>query len=243
MPYKDIDFSRRADIKELTELIDRLCDREVMREYLRDLARLNRWFFAYRPTLSWLDSLNLARLGETIRILDVGCGYGDTLRQVETWARKRGIAVQLTGLDLNPDTIAIAANATPAGSDIRWVVGDLFGYRAAEPAHLVISSLFTHHLSDEDIVRFLGWMEAWATVGWFVNDLSRAPVPYHLFGWFARAMRLHPFVRHDGQVSIARAFQAQDWRRLCAAAGLADDDYEIKPHKPARLCVSRSKPR
>jgi hypothetical protein len=99
--------------------------------------------------------------------------------------------------------------------------------------------LFAHHLSDEDVVRFVRWMEMNAELGWFINDLSRAPIPYHLFRWFSKAAGLHPFVQHDGPVSFLRAFVPDDWRRLCAAAGLKRDAIEIVSYKPARLCVSR----
>ena len=235
------DFSHRADLVEFPELMDAPCSREEMRACLRDLARVNRWFLGYRPTLEWLDGLRFVGPGP-MRILDVGCGYGDALRRVEQWARERRIAAELTGLDLNPDITAIAAEATPAGSAIRWMTGDVFEHRLDEPVDVVISSLFTHHLTDAQVVRFVRWMEEHATIGWFVNDLSRAEVPYRLFGWFARAMRLHPFVQHDGPVSFARAFQAQDWRRLCAATGLAEDAYQVLGYKPARLCVARRKP-
>jgi SAM-dependent methyltransferase len=234
------DFSHRADLVEFPELMDQPCSRDAMRACLRDLARVNRWFMAYRPTLNWLESLNLREHG-TIRLLDVGCGYGDTLRRVEQWAHERAIAVELIGLDLNRDITAIAADATPAKSCIRWTRGDVLDYPIGQPVDVVISSLFTHHLADADVVRFLRWMEGHAKIGWFVNDLSRAPIPYHLFGWFARVMRLHPFVQHDGPVSIARAFRPEDWRRLCAAAGLAESDYDLLSYKPARLCVSRKK--
>ena len=104
-----------------------------------------------------------------------------------------------------------------------------------------MSSLVAHHLPDGELVRFLRWMEQEAALGWFINDLSRAPVPYHLLGWFARALRLHPFVQHDGPVSIARAFQPADWRELCAQAGLREDEIAIRAWMPARLCVSRRK--
>lgn len=237
----DIDFSRRADVAVLTEWMDQPCSREVMRACLRDLARVNRWFLAYRPVLAWLNQLRLQSLKRPVSILDVGCGYGDTLRRVETWAQHHGVAIELTGLDLNPDIVAIAAEATPPHNRIRWQAADVFEYRPAHPPDLVMSSLFTHHLSDREVTRFLRWMEANAALGWFVNDLSRAAIPYHLFGWFARLMRLHPFVRHDGPVSIARAFQPDDWRTLCSQAGLAPDQYRITSYKPARLCVSRIK--
>ena len=233
-----LDFSRRA---ELTELMDEPCSRDVLRACLRDLARVNRWFLGYRPVLRWLEGISRPAHNEPLRILDVGCGYGDGLRRVEQWARKGRIPVELTGLDLNADTIAIACEATPQDSTIRWVPGDVFGYAPANPPHLVMSSLFTHHLGDQDVIRFLRWMEKHAELGWFINDLSRAPIPYYLFRWFSKAVRLHPFVQHDGPVSFRRAFVADDWRRLCAGAGLNPDQFAIISYKPARLCISRRK--
>jgi len=241
MPSDALDFRFRANVAELTEFMDEPCSREELRACLSDLARVNRWFRSHRPTLDWLESLDLRQLGEPVIILDVGCGYGDMLRRVERWARTRGIAVELCGLDLNPDAIGIAEEATAPESRIRWMAGDVFEYEPDRPVHLVINSLFAHHLEDADVVRLLQWMEAHALTGWFVNDLFRAPIPYHLFGWFARLMRLHPFVRHDGPVSFARAFQPQDWHTLCASAGFSESDYRIVSHKPARLCVARRK--
>jgi SAM-dependent methyltransferase len=238
MPPEALDFGHRA---QLTELMDEPCSREVMRACLRDLARVNRWFFAYRPVLRWLDGIGASTRTEPLRMLDVGCGYGDTLRRVEQWARERGVPVELTGLDLNPDSIAIAAEAGAHHSRIRWMAADVFAYRMAEPPHFVFSSLFTHHLNDGDVVRFVRWMEENAEIGWFINDLSRAPIPYHLFRMFSRVAGLHPFVQNDGPVSIARAFVPDDWRQLCAAAGLRDHEIEILGYTPARLCVSRRK--
>jgi hypothetical protein len=121
------------------------------------------------------------------------------------------------------------------------VAANVFDYRSPRPAHLVVSSLFTHHLADGDVVRFVRWMERNAELGWFINDLSRAPVPYYLFGWFAKVAGLHPFVQHDGPVSIARAFVPEEWRQLCAWAGLGRNEIEVLSFTPARLCVSRRK--
>src|SRR5665213_227413 len=133
----------------------------------------------YRPTLAGLEGFRVNAGSEPVRILDVGCGYGDSLRCIERWARQRHIAVELTGLDLNADATAIAAEASGEESGIRWVTADVFSYAIPKPAHLVMSSLFTHHLHDDDVVRFLQWMERNTLRGWFINDLSRAPMPYH----------------------------------------------------------------
>jgi SAM-dependent methyltransferase len=241
MPLEVPDFRHRA---KLDELMDGPCTREQLRACLRDIARTNRWTMASRPILRWLDSFAGARnsLPVPLRILDVGSGYGDGLRRIEQWANARGIAVALTGLDLNPDATAIAAEATPATSKIQWISSDVFQYEPPQPIHLVVSSLFTHHLGDSDIVRFIQWMERHASLGWFINDLSRAPIPYHVFRIFARLARLHPFVQYDGPVSIARSFVMEDWQEICASAGLAENDIAIRSYKPARLCVARRKP-
>ena len=57
----------------------------------------------------------------------------------------------------------------------------------------------------------------------------------------ATALRLHPFVRHDGPVSIARSFEAQDWRRLLRSADIPADSARVQHWFPFRLCVSRIK--
>lgn len=234
------DFSQRA---QLTELMDEPCSRDVLRACLRDIARTNRWTFAYRPLLQWLNSVaaSMPALDEPLRILDVGCGYGDGLRRIEQWAESRRFSVDLIGLDLNPHATAIAAEATSASSCIQWVTANILTYTPARAPHLVISSLFTHHLDEDQIVDFIQWKEDHAQLGWFINDLSRAPVPYYLFRTFAKLARLHHFVQYDGPVSIARSFVAADWERMCSAAGLGNACVEIQGFKPARLCVSRRK--
>jgi SAM-dependent methyltransferase len=233
------DFRARA---ELREYLDEPCDRDVLRVYLRDLERVNRWLLGYRPVLDWLDGFATKKNGRVLRILDVGCGYGDVLRRIERWARKRGIPVKLTGLDVSRDVVAIARETTPDASAIEWVCADLFAYTPRNRVDIVVSSLLTHHFDEGDVVTFLKWIEQHAERGWFVNDLSRAAMPYHLFRVFSRLMGMHPYVQHDGSVSVARAFVAEDWVKMSAAAGLGSEDVSIRGYTPGRLCVGRRKP-
>jgi SAM-dependent methyltransferase len=239
MPRDAPDFSRRA---ELTELMDEPANRDELRACLRDLERVNRWTLGYRPLLHWLSTVAQAQNSHPIHILDVGCGYGDSLRRIERWVNARGVSVELTGLDLNSDTISIAAEGTPRTSGIHWIAGDIFSFKPEKPIHIVISSLFTHHLADRDVIRFVEWAELHAVLGWFINDLSRNAIPYYLFWAFSRLMGLHPYVQHDGPVSIARSFVPEDWYRACTAAGLMRDDVMVRGFTPGRLCVGRRKP-
>jgi SAM-dependent methyltransferase len=237
-PAGAIDFRFRA---QLTERMDEPCTREELRACLHDIVWSNRLLLGYRPLFGWLGAIVPNMAVRPIRLLDAGCGNGDVLRRIEHWTRKHNLPMQLIGIDLNPDAIVIAAELTPGESNIQWAAADIFDYQPQSGVDCVVSSLFTHHLSESEIVRFIEWMEKIAAVGWFINDLSRAAAPYYLYRTFAKVLRLHPFVQNDGPISIARAFVPEDWQRMCASAGLAPGDFEIQAFKPARLCVARRK--
>jgi SAM-dependent methyltransferase len=239
-PSPQLDFSRRA---ELSELMDEPCSYADLRACLHDIARVNSLTLAHRPTMSWLNRLvdAMPGLSTPLRIVDVGCGYGDMLRRIDAWAGRRGIAVTLTGIDLNPDAIRAAREATPPTQRIDWLVGDALSDHPTDDTDVVLSTLLTHHLPNPEIVRFLGWMEETAQRGWFINDLHRQPVPYHLFRLLARFSNWHPFVRNDGPVSIRRSFVPEDWEKLCVAARIAPETVSIREYRPARLCVGRIK--
>ncbi len=231
-----VDIKRRADPAELPEWMDEPCSYEDFRACLVDLAQVNSLTFAARPTLDFLERLWSSSPAE-LRIVDVGCGGGDMLRRIERWAAAKRIPVKLTGIDLNPYAARAAREFTPAGSAIEWITGDAFSY--TEPIDVVLSSLFTHHLSETEIVSFLAWSERVAQRGWYVNDLCREPLSYKLFGILAGAMRWHRFVQHDGPVSFRRSFREDDWQRMTAAAGVPST--KLKRWTPARLCVERMK--
>ena len=231
------DLTRRALPHELPERMDQPCTFEQLNGCLRDIAWVNRLTFAYRPTLSWLS--RLPAMNRPLRIVDVGCGYGDMLRRVDSWAKQCGLTVSLTGIDLNPDAIRAAQAVTLPQQNIRFVAGDAFSAELGE-IDVVVSSLLTHHLEEPEIVRFLAWMEATTRVGWFVNDLHRKSFPYRAFRAMAAVLPLHPFPQHDGLVSIRRSFRREDWERLCAAAGVGAE-ARIVAYRPARLCVGRVK--
>jgi SAM-dependent methyltransferase len=234
------DFSRRSEWTELMDADD--TDYETFRACLVDLAKVNRVTLAHGPTLAFLDTLRRSGRLPTDRpvtLLDVGSGYGDLIRAIDAWARRHDVQIALTGVDLNPWSAKAARTATDPARPISWATSNIFDHR--DGADIVVSSLFTHHLTDAEVTDFLKWSEAEARIGWFVNDLHRHPFPYYGFALLARVARWHPFVRHDGPVSIARAFQAADWTRLIAAAGFAPGAAKVAWRFPFRLCVSRIK--
>lgn len=195
---------------------------------LADLARVNRATLAARPTLGFLARI----VGDgRFTLLDVGFGQGDMLRRIARWA---GARAELVGIDLNPASAPAARLTTPDAMHIDYRTGD---YAELGRFDVVVSSLVAHHMSDAEIIAFLRWMEANAALGWIVNDLHRHGFAHRGYPLLARLMRVHPIVRQDGTLSIARAFRPADWRALLDSAGV--QGARIVRRFPFRLCVER----
>ena len=231
------DFSRRSP---QTEWMDTEAVSEAdFAACLRDLSAVNTLTLARRPTVNWLRRVARGMpAGATLSVLDVGFGQGDMLRRIHRWGTRRGLRMRLVGVDLNPSSAAAARATTPPGMAIEYETGDLFDIDAARRFDVILSGLFTHHLTDAEVVRFLRWMEASAVRGWFVNDLHRHALAYHGFRALSRLAGWHRFVQHDGPISVARAFRRRDWARLLDVAGLRGV-AEVRWYTPFRLCVGR----
>ncbi len=195
-----------------------------------ELARVNVVTLAARPTLAFLA--RAAERSSSLRILDVGFGDGDMLRRIARWASKRGVAVELVGVDLNPRS---EAAARVHGGAIRYVTGD-YADLAGEPWDVIISSLVAHHMTHAQLVAFLRFMQAHARIGWFVNDLHRHRFAHAGYPLLATLARWHPMVRHDGTLSIARSYRPEEWPPILAEAGI--DDARVFRAFPFRLCVA-----
>jgi len=232
------DLSRRAIIPEIMDTEPVPYDE--FRDCLRAIERINRLTFAYRPTLRWLDRATTRRWNDRpIEILDVGSGHGDMLRRIHGWARRRGVAVRLTGIDVSPWATRAAGEATAPGLPIRYETGNVFHMEPGRDFDYVISSLFAHHLEDGDLVRFVRWMERHARLGWFVNDIHRHPVPYHFIRHAVRVAGMNRLVLHDAPASVARAFNRRDWQDLLSEAGLPAEAVEIRWYMPFKYGVGR----
>jgi len=227
-----VTLADRASGPELMDADD--LDAHVYAAVVRDLAQVNAVTLAIRPTLAFLARVAAGQGARPLRLLDVGFGDGDALRGIERWAGKRGIAVELVGVDLNPRSERAARTRTPSGSRITYVTGDYAAIGGGWDA--IVSSLVAHHMSHAELVAFLRFMEANARC-WLVNDLHRHGFAYRGYPLLARAMRWHPIVRHDGTLSIARSFRPCEWPPLLAEAGIAD--ARVYRAFPFRLCVDR----
>ncbi len=220
-------------IRDEEQMDDPSLDPEVYDEVLKGLGRVNGWTFAARPTLSFLARATSGRDG--FSLLDVGSGEGGMLRTIAKWARRRGLAARLTGVDLNPKSEGVARAMTPGDMPIAYRTGD---YRDLGRFDFVVSSLVAHHMTDEQLRDFLRWMESNSDRGWFVNDLHRHGFAYFGFPLLTTLLGVHRIVRQDGRLSIARSFRPDDWRSILADAGVAEG-VKVRRYFPFRLCGER----
>jgi 2-polyprenyl-3-methyl-5-hydroxy-6-metoxy-1,4-benzoquinol methylase len=245
VPLTPLTYARRAEPAELPELMDSPCGYQEFRTFLRDLTKVNRLTRGYKPTLAFLDrivdrSVKDRATSEPLRILDVGSGGGDTLRVIARWAAARNLPVELTGIDLNPNSTRAAEEFSagdPLALNIHFLTADVFSFSPDFQPDIVVSALFTHHLSSPEIVRFLAWMEQHARLGWFVNDLHRSRRAAFWFRFLPFIFRWHRFIAYDGPVSLRRAFVPEDWLRMLAQANISS--AAIEQHPMNRLCVAR----
>lgn len=217
------------------QMDDPALDPAVYDRVLHDLARVNRWTLAARPTLAFLDRV-VGQL-ESFSLLDVGFGQGDMLRRVAHWANERGIRAELLGIDLNPNSEAAAEALTPRGMTIKYRTGDYRDLRG--PFDCVISSLVAHHMSAEELRTFIRYMEAHCRRGWLINDLHRHRLAHAGYPVLARLLGVHRIVREDGALSIARSFRPPEWRSILAQADVPEQAARIVRRFPSRLCVER----
>lgn len=205
---------------------------------LADLSRINALTLAPRPTLGFLDRVRARGIGDRPwRILDVGFGAGDMLARIARWGRRRGIGLDLVGVDLNPNSEAVAA--ARLGDRARVVTGD---YRdlAGQGWDIVVSSLVAHHMTARQRREFLHFMESEAARGWLVNDLHRRRLPFAGYPLLAALAFVDPIVRRDGQLSVGRSFRRDEWQAMLAdALPFTAGECRIFRSFPWRLCVER----
>jgi 2-polyprenyl-3-methyl-5-hydroxy-6-metoxy-1,4-benzoquinol methylase len=246
-------LTARAIAEELMDADD--LDAGTYAAVVHDLAKVNTLTVARRPTIKFLAAVRqrlvikrlaaLQKNDETLRhrlgpirmkILDVGFGDGDMLRSIGRWAARNAVDATLVGIDLNPRSALAANEATPADLKIDYRTGD-YADLARDGWDVIVSSLVAHHMTHDQLVAFIRFMDAEAQAGWFINDLHRHGFAYLGFPLLATIMRWHPIVRHDGQLSIARSYRPHEWPAILDEAGVSG--ATVSRNFPFRLCVSK----
>ena len=101
--------------------------------------------FANERTQPSLDLIHRIKLDEPRRIIDLGCGPGNSTQAL----RRRWPHATIVGLDNSPQMIESARETYPDGI---WEVGDAVSWTAREPFDLVFSNALLKWLPDHSRV-------------------------------------------------------------------------------------------
>lgn len=225
------------------EMLDRPVPLEDLRRSLADIARLNGLFGGRRVTLG-----QVARLLSTIpsdrpvTVLDVGAGSGDVARALIRWGRRAGRPIRVIALDQSLASLGIARRLAGDQGNLHLVQADALALPIRPGSvDLVISALTLHHFEPDAAARHLAEMDHAARRGLVVNDLERSRSAYGLVWLVTRFLARSPLSRHDGPLSVRRAYRGAEMRQLCEKAGLFDVRVVRYPLL-LRQCAVREKP-
>jgi ubiquinone/menaquinone biosynthesis C-methylase UbiE len=209
---------------------------EEFERFLRDIRFINRFVgddLALKKTL--LREIEKENL-QNFSVLDVGAGSGEILRTIAEFARRTKREANLFGLDLNEISAKSILAESKKFSEIKPVRADALTLPFADNAFdYAICSLFTHHFTDENVIKILLELDRVARRGIFVIDLHRHRAAYILYKIFCVVFRISRLVREDGSLSILRSFKPVELKALAEKAKL--ENVAVKRHFPFRLVL------
>ena len=213
------------------ELMDDLnCSGEVVSQTLKELEFINKWLGGNAVTVSAIKKLiyNWPR-EKTLHIADLGCGGGDMLRVIHSLASRKGIRVHLTGIDANPEIISYARENLSDIPEAEFLALDVFSdaFRSLK-FDVVIGTLFFHHFSSPDLIRFFSDVKSRVSLGIVINDIHRHFLAYHSIRLLTRAFSKSYMVKHDAPLSVARAFTREEFTEMLQKAGFQDFSIQWK---------------
>jgi 2-polyprenyl-3-methyl-5-hydroxy-6-metoxy-1,4-benzoquinol methylase len=197
------------------------------RRALRGLARINRVSASDRILWGRIAALARATPGHALRILDVATGAGDVPIRLWRRAQRAGLSIEICGADVSATAVEHARqNAQRVGAAVEFIHIDVVHGELPDGFDVITSSLFLHHLDDEQAVALLRKMARAASRCVLINDLLRCRMGY-LAAWFGtRLLTVSPVVRADGPASVEAAFTMGEAQSLAERAGLAGATIE-----------------
>jgi len=210
------------------EHIDHPLPAATLAASLADIERLNAWFGGHRVTVRALArAARQVPRERRLTIVDVGGGRGDLALRLVAWARRQRRAIRVIVLDRDATTTELARRHCANVPEIVVVRGDAAALPLREGSvDIALSVLTLHHLEPDAAAGMLAEMRATARLAVLVNDLLRTRAAWALVWLATRLFARHPISRHDGPLSVRRAYSTDELATLAGKAGMSD--FEVR---------------
>jgi len=202
------------------EHLDRPLPTADLAASLADIERLNERFGGHWLTVRAVAEA-AARLPRERRlvVLDVGGGRGDLALHLVRWARATGRAIRVLVVDRDAATATLARRHCASAPEITVVQGDATALPVREGGvDVAVSVLTLHHLEHDAAAAMLGELRAAAREALIVNDLIRSRSAWLLVRLATWLFARHPVSRHDGPLSVRRAYSVDELGVLAGRA-------------------------
>ena len=234
--------------REQPELIDSVAPPDAdFAASFRDIARVNRFLGGTRAALRPLIAL-AARLPDRgdlrrpVTILDLATGSADIPRAIARAARRGrfgGRSVRIVATDHHSKVLALARRLSEGYPEIAVEEADVFALPYPGGAFdFVLCSLAFHHWGEESCVPVLREMERVSSAGFIVNDLRRDWIACGLIWTLSRLLGANRLTRHDGPLSVLRAYTLAEYVRMTRLAGIGP--CVVRPVPFYRVVIVRS---
>jgi ubiquinone/menaquinone biosynthesis C-methylase UbiE len=196
---------------------------------LRDLDRINIWFGGDRASASMIRSI-AQRTGKTdLTLLEVAAGSGRSARRVAELVRRQGINVSLTLLDRRASHVSESSGIGNA----QVVVADALSLPFADASFDITScSLFTHHLSEPQVVQFANEALRVTRTAVIINDLVRHPLHY-VTTYAGLPLFRSRITWNDAPASVRQSYRRNEMRQLLSQ--VRSSRFEINSHYLFRM--------
>ena len=211
---------------------------------LAEMWRLNRLLGGFSALTRHLYPRLRAHPGPAT-VLDLGTGGAEVPRALSAWAARhlapRQRPLTVIAADWATRHLAVARAQTHGLPALHLLQADARHMPlASRSVDYVVSTLCLHHFAPEAATTLLRAAFALCRRALIVSDLVRGRLPLWGFRLVQPVLARHPLTRHDGAVSIRRAYTPAELLALAQAAGLPAP--RVHTHWPWRMTLVVERP-
>ncbi|MGB7327050.1 MAG: methyltransferase domain-containing protein [Rubripirellula sp.] len=192
------------------------------REYLQasaGLAKLNQFTGVAAAMYRHLRINARARKSSPMRVLDLASGAGDVPIAWARRARREGLRLQITTLDLSSSAIEEQQRrASDAGVTIKSLQMDCLSGPLPCGFDFVTCSMLMHRLEQRQAVRLLQSMQATSEDGILVCDFDRSRLNLCLVSTGVHLLSRSPVVHEDIAARVRSSFTADEFKNVAESS-------------------------